>query len=226
MEMSGQLHAPAALSPEEEARYPLDRAGLDAVSKRKIPNSRRESNPDRLDRSQSLYRLSYPDSTFKSDVLKRHVHTQAGLKDLCMHQMVWCCFFFYTTPSYDQTVILLCSQQLWRAFLSKNQNRSRMTRSTGRQGYLTSLNFCLGRIMKGFVYVSLVPNRTETLNIRTIGAAQQVEEDTRNRIWTNWTVGTSSVLRKQHTKSLVKDCKMYSVIRYNFPPVFFTQTQL
>jgi hypothetical protein len=40
-------------------------AGLDAVEKRKIPNSRRESNPSNPNspaRSQSLYRLKYPDS--------------------------------------------------------------------------------------------------------------------------------------------------------------------
>jgi hypothetical protein len=36
------------------------RAGLDAVEKRKIPSHRRESNPDRPARSQSLYQLSYP----------------------------------------------------------------------------------------------------------------------------------------------------------------------
>jgi hypothetical protein len=35
------------------------RAVLDAVSKRKIPNSCRNSNPDHPARSQSLYRLSY-----------------------------------------------------------------------------------------------------------------------------------------------------------------------
>jgi hypothetical protein len=36
------------------------RAGLDTAVKRKIPSSRRKSNPDRPARSQSLYRLSYP----------------------------------------------------------------------------------------------------------------------------------------------------------------------
>jgi hypothetical protein len=38
------------------------RAGLDAVSKRKIPSPRRDSNPYHPARSQSLYRLSYPGS--------------------------------------------------------------------------------------------------------------------------------------------------------------------
>jgi hypothetical protein len=38
------------------------RADLDAVSKRKIPSPRRDSNPDHQARSQSLYRLSYPGS--------------------------------------------------------------------------------------------------------------------------------------------------------------------
>jgi hypothetical protein len=46
MEVSGQLHAPAALPPREES--PVGpKAGLDMVSRRrKIPNRRRESNPD------------------------------------------------------------------------------------------------------------------------------------------------------------------------------------
>jgi len=52
MEVSGQLHAPAALSPREIApgthwigRWVGPRAGLDVVVKRKIPSPRRESNP-------------------------------------------------------------------------------------------------------------------------------------------------------------------------------------
>jgi hypothetical protein len=52
MEVSGQLHAPAALPPRERApgahcigSWVRPRAVLDAVMKRKIPNSRRESNP-------------------------------------------------------------------------------------------------------------------------------------------------------------------------------------
>jgi hypothetical protein len=51
MEMSGQLHAPAALHPGKESGTPWiggwvgPRAVLDAVVKRKIPNLRRESNP-------------------------------------------------------------------------------------------------------------------------------------------------------------------------------------
>jgi hypothetical protein len=50
MEVSGQLHAPAAFPPGKEPRYPLyrrlsgPRAVLDAVM-RKIPSPRRESNP-------------------------------------------------------------------------------------------------------------------------------------------------------------------------------------
>jgi hypothetical protein len=38
------------------------RAVLDAVAKRKIPSTRRESNPDRPARSPALYRLSYQGS--------------------------------------------------------------------------------------------------------------------------------------------------------------------
>jgi hypothetical protein len=52
MEVSGQLHAPAALPPKERAPgthwiggWVGPRAVLDAVVKRKIPNPRRESNP-------------------------------------------------------------------------------------------------------------------------------------------------------------------------------------
>jgi hypothetical protein len=51
MEVSGQLHAPAALPPGKETRVPIgggwigSRAVLDAVVKRKIPSPRRESNP-------------------------------------------------------------------------------------------------------------------------------------------------------------------------------------
>jgi hypothetical protein len=52
MEVSGQLHAPAALNPRERARgthwiggWVGPRAILDAVVKRKIPSPRRESNP-------------------------------------------------------------------------------------------------------------------------------------------------------------------------------------
>jgi hypothetical protein len=53
MEVSSQLYAPAALPPRKEPQVPTDRrlgghtAGLDAVAKRKIPNSCRESNLDR-----------------------------------------------------------------------------------------------------------------------------------------------------------------------------------
>jgi hypothetical protein len=52
MEVSGQLHAPAALSPRERAPgthwvggWVISRTVLDAVVKRKIPSPRRESNP-------------------------------------------------------------------------------------------------------------------------------------------------------------------------------------
>jgi hypothetical protein len=53
MEVSGQLHSPAA-SPSGEKKtnthwiggWMGPRAGLDAVVKRKIPSLRRESNPD------------------------------------------------------------------------------------------------------------------------------------------------------------------------------------
>jgi hypothetical protein len=50
MEVSGQLHAPAALPQGKSPWYPLDRrwvdprAVVDAVVKRKIPSPRRESN--------------------------------------------------------------------------------------------------------------------------------------------------------------------------------------
>jgi hypothetical protein len=45
MEVSGELYAPATLPPPQGRSpwYPLDRAVLDAVVKRKIPSSRRES---------------------------------------------------------------------------------------------------------------------------------------------------------------------------------------
>jgi hypothetical protein len=51
MEGSGQLHASGALPPERASGthwiggWVDSRAGLDAVVKRKIPNSRRESKP-------------------------------------------------------------------------------------------------------------------------------------------------------------------------------------
>jgi hypothetical protein len=52
MEVSGQLHYPAALSPRERAPgtrwiggWVCPRAVLDAVVKRKIPSPRRKSNP-------------------------------------------------------------------------------------------------------------------------------------------------------------------------------------
>jgi hypothetical protein len=52
MEVSGQLHAPAALPPRERTPGTHSiggwmglRAGLDTVVKRKIPSPRQESNP-------------------------------------------------------------------------------------------------------------------------------------------------------------------------------------
>jgi hypothetical protein len=52
MEVSGQLHAPVALHPRKEPLLRIGyqvwvgpRAVLDAVVKRKIPSSRRESSP-------------------------------------------------------------------------------------------------------------------------------------------------------------------------------------
>jgi hypothetical protein len=50
MEVSGQLHATAALPIGKETNllqvWVGLRAGLDTVSKRRIPSPRRESNPD------------------------------------------------------------------------------------------------------------------------------------------------------------------------------------
>jgi hypothetical protein len=54
MEVSGQLHAPAALPPERDpgthwiGGWVGPRAVLDAVVKKKIPGPRRESNPTTL----------------------------------------------------------------------------------------------------------------------------------------------------------------------------------
>jgi hypothetical protein len=51
MEVSGQLHAPAALPTKKEPLVPIvvgwvgPRAVLDAVVMRKIPSTRRQSNP-------------------------------------------------------------------------------------------------------------------------------------------------------------------------------------
>jgi hypothetical protein len=66
MEVSGKLHALAALPPRERALgthwiggWVGPRVGLDAVEKRQILHNW-ESNPGR--RARKLYRLSYPDS--------------------------------------------------------------------------------------------------------------------------------------------------------------------
>jgi hypothetical protein len=67
--------------------YPLDRewvgprAGLDAVSKRKIPNLLRDSNSDRSGRSQSPYQLSYPGSFITDDKSLNWTVTGYGLDD-------------------------------------------------------------------------------------------------------------------------------------------------
>jgi hypothetical protein len=52
MEVSGQLHAPVALPQGKSPWYPLDKKlggpqnrSVDAVVKRKIPNTYRDSNP-------------------------------------------------------------------------------------------------------------------------------------------------------------------------------------
>jgi hypothetical protein len=46
MEVSGQLHAPAALPPGEELLRVVPRTGLDVVEKIKITCFRQESSPD------------------------------------------------------------------------------------------------------------------------------------------------------------------------------------
>jgi hypothetical protein len=64
MELSGQLHAPAALSPEKDpgthwtGSWVGTKADLDAVDKFVIACPCQESNPGRPARSLSLYRLS------------------------------------------------------------------------------------------------------------------------------------------------------------------------
>jgi hypothetical protein len=71
MEVSGQLHAPAALPPGERAPGtvldrglggPQSRSGRRGEEKKTSPY--RQSNPGRLVRSPSLYRLSYPYTFF------------------------------------------------------------------------------------------------------------------------------------------------------------------
>jgi hypothetical protein len=71
MEVSGQLHAPAALLQVKSPWYPLDRrlGGPQSRSGRGVEEKDSKSPPgfeppssDRRDRSQSLYQLSYPDS--------------------------------------------------------------------------------------------------------------------------------------------------------------------
>jgi hypothetical protein len=72
MEVSDQLHIPAALHPREKAPgtrwiegWVGPRPGLDVVLKRKIPTPPPRIEPqssNRTARSQSLYRLSYAGS--------------------------------------------------------------------------------------------------------------------------------------------------------------------
>jgi hypothetical protein len=62
LEVTGQLHAPADLPPGTHWIRGWVGPSLDAVEKRKILHCR-ESNTGRPDRSPSLYRLSYPDSS-------------------------------------------------------------------------------------------------------------------------------------------------------------------
>jgi hypothetical protein len=68
--VSGQLHAPAALSRRKNPRYPLDRrlgepqsrSGLPGGEKILVPTGTRTPTLGRPASSQSLYRLSYPGS--------------------------------------------------------------------------------------------------------------------------------------------------------------------
>jgi hypothetical protein len=71
LEVSGQLHAPAALPPGKSHRYPFYRrlGGPQSQSGRYgevkifyLTGTRTLVPPDRPARSQSLYRLSYPGS--------------------------------------------------------------------------------------------------------------------------------------------------------------------
>jgi hypothetical protein len=75
MEVSGQLHAPAALPQEKGPWYSLDRrlggpqsrSGRGVCLKRNIHSPARKSNSDHpivQPVGQSLYRLSYPSSSY------------------------------------------------------------------------------------------------------------------------------------------------------------------
>jgi hypothetical protein len=75
LEVSGQLHAPAALAPEKSpgthfiGGWVDPRAGLDDMEKWKfftLPGLGTPASPGRPARSQSLYRLSYPGSYVSS----------------------------------------------------------------------------------------------------------------------------------------------------------------
>jgi hypothetical protein len=70
MEVSGQIHDPAALPPGKEHRYPIDRrlggpqsrSGRGDEEKNSQPLPGLKPRSDSPARSQSLYRLSYPGS--------------------------------------------------------------------------------------------------------------------------------------------------------------------
>jgi hypothetical protein len=77
MDVSGHLHAPAALTPGRELPVPIGQeAGwspepvYDEVVKRKIPNPCRDSNPDRLARSPALYPWAIPAPSEKVYTIK------------------------------------------------------------------------------------------------------------------------------------------------------------
>jgi hypothetical protein len=62
MEVSCQLHSPAASPPGKESLVPIvgPRAGLDEVVKRKIPSTYRDSNPRSSSPEPSAIPLNYP----------------------------------------------------------------------------------------------------------------------------------------------------------------------
>jgi hypothetical protein len=88
MEMSGQLHAPAALPPGKSPWNPLDRrldgsqsrSGRGAEEKNSQPPPGIEpQNPDRPARSPALYRLSYPGSSGRIGE-EKNSPTPAGIR--------------------------------------------------------------------------------------------------------------------------------------------------
>jgi len=84
--VSGHRHAPAALYPRERPGTHFTRgwvgprAGLEGGKSR----PHRDSIPDRLARSQSLYRLSYPARTRTHTHTHKHTHTEAHT---CVHNL-------------------------------------------------------------------------------------------------------------------------------------------